>query len=165
MHRLKNPKNILRVIGLQIFTRNTFTTVEELIKGKIDVFLISKFKIDKKFPNQQFQVNGYKMIRRDRYKFGGGLIFNIKEENPSKGLSLECIPRNEELFLLYLTVENQKWLFIGLYKLPTKNEKYFLDQLSKTLGQFTFQYDKTILIADFNLTFESKKSRKCHEQF
>ena len=39
-----------------------------------------------------------------------------------------------------------------LYKPLSQNEKYYLDHLLKTLGQLTFQYDKTILIGDFNLT-------------
>ena len=52
-------------------------------------------------------------------------------------------------------MKNWKWLCIGLYKPPSQNEKYFLDHLSKTLGLLTCQYDKTILIGDFNLTVEN----------
>ena len=52
-------------------------------------------------------------------------------------------------------MKNRKWLCIGLYATPSQNEKYFLDHLSKTLGQLTCQYDKTILIGDFNLTVEN----------
>ena len=36
------------------------------------------------------------------------------------------------------------------------NEKYFIDHLSKTLGQLTCQYNKTMLIEDFNLTIDNK---------
>ena len=42
-----------------------------------------------------------------------------------------------------------------MLQLTSQNEKYFLDHLSKTLGQLTCQYDKTILIGDFNLTVEN----------
>ena len=52
-------------------------------------------------------------------------------------------------------MKNRKWLCIGLYKPPSQNEKYFLDHLSETLDQLTCQYDKTILIGDFNLTVEN----------
>ena len=76
-HRLKNPKNV--IIGhLNVNSlRNKFTAVEELIKGKIDIGLISETKIDESSPNQQFKINGYKTIRRDRNSFGGGLIFTL----------------------------------------------------------------------------------------
>ena len=65
-HMLKNPKNV--IIGhLNVnAVMNKFPAVEELIKGKIDVGLISETKIDESFPNQQFKINGYNTIRRDR---------------------------------------------------------------------------------------------------
>ena len=126
-----------------------------MIKGKIDIGLISETKIDESFPKQQFKINGYKTIRRDGDSFGVGLIFYINEQIPSKVLTLESIPRDIEIILLDLRVKNRKWLRIGLYKPPFQNEKYFLDHLSKTLGQLTCQYDKTILIGDFNLTVEN----------
>ena len=57
-HRLKNPKNVtighLNVNSL----RNKFTAVEELIKGRIDIGLISETKTDESFPNQQFKIKG-----------------------------------------------------------------------------------------------------------
>ena len=59
---LKNPKNV--IIGhLNVnAVMNKFLAVEELIKGKIDVGLISETKIDESFPNQQFKINGYNTI-------------------------------------------------------------------------------------------------------
>ena len=103
-HRLKNPKNIaidhLNVNSL----RNKFTAVEELIKGKTDVCLISETKIDESFLSQRVEVNGCKTIRRDTD--GGGLIFYINEKIPSKVLTLESIPRDIKLILLDFTVKN-----------------------------------------------------------
>ena len=128
----------LNVISL----RNKFTAVEELIKGKIDIGLISETKIDESLPNQQFKIKGYKTIRSDK-------------DLTSKVLIVESIPRDIEMILPDFTVKSRKWLSIGFYKPPSKKEKYFLDHLSKTLGQLTCQYGKTILIGDFNLTFEN----------
>ena len=113
-HRLKNPKNV--IIGhLNVNAlRNRFTAVKELIKGKIDIGLISETNIDELFPNQQFKINGYKTIRWNRDGFGGGLIFDINEQIPSQVLTLESIPRDIELILLDFTVKSRKWLCIGL---------------------------------------------------
>ena len=61
-----------------------------------------------------------------------------------------------EFILLEFTVKNQSWLCICIYRLPSPNEKYFIDYLSKTLGQLTCQYDKTILFGNFNLMIDSK---------
>ena len=57
-HRYKISKNV--IIGyLNVNSlRNKFVAVEELIKNKIDVCLISETKVDESFPNQQFKING-----------------------------------------------------------------------------------------------------------
>ena len=44
-----------------------------------------------------------------------------------------------------------------MYRAPSQNEKYFIELLSKTLGQLSCQYDKTMLIGDFNLTINNKR--------
>ena len=42
--------------------RNKFAAIEELIKNKIDVYLISETQVDESFRNQQFKINGYKIL-------------------------------------------------------------------------------------------------------
>ena len=96
------------------------------------------------------------MFRKDRDRFSGGLMFYVNEQIPSKVLSLESIPMDIKLILLEFTVKNQRWLCVGIYRPPSQNEKYFIDHLSKTLGQLSRQYDKTVLIGDFNLTIDNK---------
>ena len=49
-----------------------------------DVFLVSESKLDHIFPSNQFRINGYKIFRLDRKRFGGGLIFYINENIPCK---------------------------------------------------------------------------------
>ena len=60
---IQNPKNT--IIGhLNVNSlRNTFVAIDELIKNKIHICLISETKVDKSFAKQQFQINGYKMFR------------------------------------------------------------------------------------------------------
>lgn len=122
-----------------------------MIKVNTDVWLISETNIDESFPNQEFKTNGYMTIRRSRDSFGEDLIFYINGRIYSKALNLESIPRDNELILLYFTLKNQSCLCVGLYKLPSQIEKYFLNYLSKTLAQLTRQYEQIILIRDFNL--------------
>ena len=158
-HRCKNLKNV--VLGhLNVSSlRKKFVAVEELIKKKTDVCLISEAKVDESFPNQQFKINGYKMFRKDRDRFRGGLMFYVNEQICSKVLSLDSIPVDIELILLEFTVKNERWLCLGIYRPPSQNEKYFIDHLSKTLGQLSRQYDKTVLIGDFNLTIDIRVSK------
>ena len=61
-----------------------------------------------------------------------------------------------ELILLEFTVKSRRWLYVGICRPPSQNEKCFIDHLSKTPGQLSCQYDKTVLIGDFNLTIDNK---------
>ena len=155
-HRLKNPKNVilghLNVNSL----RSKIEAVEELIRSNIYISFFSETKLDEKFPNQQFKISGYTMSRRDRNKHGGGIMFYISKSIPCKTVNVEGLPDDCEVTLIELSIKSWKWLCIGLYKPPSQNEKYFLDNLSLALTKMTCEYENVALIGDFNLTVENK---------
>ena len=76
--------------------RNKFVPIEEFIKTKLDIFLVFETKIDQIFPNQQFSINGYKVYRKDRNCFGGGVSSNMNENIPCRELSAAQIVSNFE---------------------------------------------------------------------
>ena len=151
---LKKPTNVTKIL-------KPFSSRESTDRPSVDQFskkgyLGSNAKKLDSISTSAFKINGYKMFRKDRDRFVGGLVFYVNEQSPSNVLSLESIPIDIELILLEFTVKNQRWLCVGIYRPPSQNEKYFIDHLSKTLGQLSRQYDKTVLIGDFNLTIDNK---------
>ena len=52
-------------------------------------------------------------------------MFYVNEQIPSNFLSLESIPMDIELVLLELTVKNQRWLGVGIYRPPFSKRKIF----------------------------------------
>ena len=59
--------------------------LEEIIKDKIDIFLISETKLDSSFPSEQFVIKGHSTpFRLDRNQNGGGLLFYVREDIPCK---------------------------------------------------------------------------------
>ena len=96
-HRLQNPKN--SVIGLLNVNslRDKFEAVEELVKDKVDICFFSQTKIDETFPNQQFMINGYKLVRRDRNCHVGDILCHINENFPSKNVNVEGIEKDCEI--------------------------------------------------------------------
>ena len=66
-YKLENPKNIT-------VSHLKFNSIKELIKSKLNIFLVSETKIDSSFPNQQFSIDGYRIYRRGRSSFSGGLF-------------------------------------------------------------------------------------------
>ena len=152
-YKLENPRNI-KIGHLNVNSvRNKFLAIKELIQDKVDICFLSETKIDESFPNQQFHINGYKLFRRDRNKYGGGLLLYVKENIPCKLLQN---PTDMELLILEFSIKNIKWLCIGLYRPPNENEKYFIENLMKILNQQSCLYDRTVLIGDFNLTTQNK---------
>ena len=137
-YKLENQKNI--TIGyLNINSlRNKFISTEELIKSKLDIFLVSETKIDSSILNQQFSKDGYKTYRRDRNNFGGALLFYTNENIPCRELTTEQIDTNFEVIFLEITLRTQKWLVIGVYKFPNQTEEYFFKDLGVVLNNYLF---------------------------
>ena len=136
--------------------RNKFSSIAEHVKDNIDVFLISETKSDSSFPSQQFDIDNYKIFRRDRNCFGGGLMFHVTENIPCRELSPEQNDSNFEIIFLEITLRNNNWLLIGLYKPPGQKEKGFLENLNSILNKYISKYENIILIGDFSSSVENK---------
>ena len=71
----KKPKNVfLGHLNINSI-KNKFESVWELIKDTFDIFLLSESKLDSSFPDNQFSIPGYQIVRKDRDRNGGGLLF------------------------------------------------------------------------------------------
>ena len=68
--------------------RKKFEALTFIIDNNIDMFLISETKLDDSFPSAQFLIKGFSApYRVDRNSKGGGLLFYIREDIPSKILT------------------------------------------------------------------------------
>ena len=71
----------------------------------------------------------------------------------------QIIPGDIEMIMFEFLVKTRRWFCIGLYKLPSQNDNYFLDILCKDLSKQTCQYENVMLIGYFNLTVNNKSLR------
>ena len=86
--RTKNANRLITGHSNVHSLRNKFQMLEELIKDKIDIFLISEAKLDSYFPSGQFIIKGYRTpFRLGRNQNGGGLLFYVPEDIPCKILN------------------------------------------------------------------------------
>ena len=127
--------------------RNKFILAESIVKA-FDLFLISESKLDSTFPMNQFHIFGFKVFRRDRNRFGGGLILYINENIP-------CKPLNDHL-TIEIHQNKRSWLFIGIYKPPSQSDNEFTNRLSLIIDYYLPKYENLILIGDFNLSTENQ---------
>ena len=118
-----------------------------------EVLTISETKLDDTFPDAQFIIDGYinpGNLRRDRNKYGGGLITYIKRGIPHKRLP-KMEPTNSEVTCIELTFGKRKWGYVAVYRPPNENVNVFFANLSMCLEQITNQYDHIIITGDINI--------------
>ena len=69
--------------------RNKFDMLSSMIKDNIDILMFSETKVDSSFPQAQFRMDGYAPpFRYERNSHGGGILLFIKEDIPTKVISL-----------------------------------------------------------------------------
>ena len=152
---LNNPKNlILGHLNINALS-NKFETMKNIIEDTFDTFLISDTKIENSFPNSQFSISGYRIFRRDRNCFGGGICLYVKNSIASKQLTSHIENIDVESIYLEINVRKRKWLIISTYKPPTQNDPLFSENLSNNLSTYLKDYDNILLLGDFNMTPEN----------
>lgn len=129
--------------------RNKFEPLVDLIKGKLDIILISETKIDDTFPNAQFEIHGYSPPQRfDRNAHGGGLLLYTRSDITCKPLSL--VSADIECLISEITISKKKWLMLGIYNPDVKMIKKHLAALEKNLDHYLPLYDNVVIWGDIN---------------
>ena len=99
--------------------RNKFDTLDEIVKTFDNTFRINKFSL-----------RGHEVFRRDRNRFGGGLILYFNENIPCKPLTDHPVFSDLEMMAFELHQSKRKWLVLGIYKPPSQNDIEFLNRIS-----------------------------------
>ena len=145
-------KNLNKIIFAHLninSVRNKFNQLADLIKGKIDVLMISKSKIDDSFPDSQFSLDGVSTLYRlDRNRNGGGIMLFVCRDILSNMISIEKLLT--ESFLIELNLRRNKLLINCSYKPNNGNIEPHLDSVSKTLDIHLNKYENVILLGDCN---------------
>ena len=81
--RLKNFNKLI-IAHLDVNSlRNKFEFLISLMKGNIDILMISEIKLDQSFPGNHFMINGFSApFRLDRNDKVGVIILYIREDIP-----------------------------------------------------------------------------------
>ena len=151
--RIKNLNKLI-VGHLNINSvRSKFDFLTHQVKGNIDILIISETKLDESFPVGQFLINGYGVpYRLDRDGNGGGILLYIREDTPSKLLSIN---RNIEGFFVEINPRNkEKWLLSCSYNPKRAQISNQLAEISKITDLYLTKYDQLFFLGDFNAGLE-----------
>ena len=80
--------------------RNKFDMLSSMVKDSIDILMVSETKLDSSFPQAQFRMEGYAPpFRYDRNSHDGGILLFIREDIPTKIISIKPIKDFEQIFV------------------------------------------------------------------
>ena len=133
--------------------RNKFDFLAQQVKGNTDILMISEIKLDESFPVGQFMIDGYSVpLRFDRNGNGGGILLYIREDKPSKLLS---IYQNIEGFSVEINMRsNKKWLLNCSYNPKKVQISNHRAELSKITDLYLTKYDQLLFLGDLNAGVE-----------
>ena len=101
--------------------RNKFELFVEAVLANVDILMVTETKINKPFPRSWFIIPGFTSpYLFDRTKEGGGILFYIREDIPSKLLNISYIVSDIECLGIEVNLRKVKWLVICSYN-PYKN--------------------------------------------
>ena len=129
--------------------RNKFDQLTEMVKGFVDIFLISESKLEDSFPEGQFIIDGcHEPFRFDRHGNGGGLLLYVRENIPAKVLH-SAFPAAES-FYAEIILHNKRWLMNSSYNPHKNNICRHMEVVTKTLDSYYSKYENVIYLGDFN---------------
>ena len=132
--------------------RNKFDELKMSISGNVDVLVITETKLDDSFPTGQFFIEGFSTpFRLDRNSRGGGILIYVREDIPSKQLSKHTFNDGIEGIFFKLNLNKYKLLMLGTYRPPNQEKDYYFRSISNSLDLYIGNYERFILIGDFNI--------------
>ena len=149
--RLSHSNNVIISYINVNSIRNKLDDLNEVVSNNVDILCIAETKLDNSFPEAQFILNGYKKTYRlDISASSGGLLTYVNTMIPSRQLISFVIPSDIQCIVIELNLRRQKWLLLAIYRNPSQNLKYFLDNITSLLDYYSSKYENIIILGDFN---------------
>ena len=147
-----NPKNLTCAYLNINSIRNKLDHLFTMINNNIDIICISETKLDSSFPVSQFKVPGYSLPhRKDFNSKSGGMLVYINESITGTVLEKLAIPSDLHILPIEINLRKSKWLIIPIYKHPSTNDEYFLQNLNRVIEFYSCSYENILTLGDFNL--------------
>ena len=149
--RIKNANRL--IIGhLNVNScRNKFDMPEELIKDKIDIFLISETKLDSSVLSGQILIKGdSRPFRLDQKQTGGSLLFYVREDIPCKMLKEYTPEKPIENPFIEINLRSRKCLLSCSYNPKAHLIADHLHCIDRGIDFYSSKYDNFAVLGDLN---------------
>ena len=120
---------------------NKFEDLKILVKGKVDIIVITESELDHTFPGSSFRISGYnERFRKDRNRNGGRILFLLGMIYREKNYRYFFFNEFEFLFI-EINLSHSKWLFVACYHPPSQNDDLFFRKLSNQIDFYSKTYE------------------------
>ena len=129
----------------------------------MDIFALSESKIDESFPNAQFIVNDFSLHRKDRNRFGGGILLYMRSDIPHRrryDLELNSqVSHGVEIMIIETRLyKMEKWFVVIIYKPPRVTIKSFENVLTEIFQSLEKESPHWFIMGDTNLDVNYEKT-------
>ena len=133
-----------------------FDEFKLMVNGYFDVIIVTETKLDNSFPKAQFCIDRFSIpYRLTRNRNGRGLMIYVRDDIPSKMLTKDNLPEDNEAAFIELNSRKCKWLLCATYRAPSQNDNIFFDNIDKCLDVYS-TYERVALAGDFNAKIREK---------
>ena len=81
----------------------------------------------------------------------GGILVYINSSISSRQIHCRNLNLSMQAVPFKINFRKDKWLVISVYRPPSQNSEYFLNELDKIIDYFSVSYDNHVIIGEFNL--------------
>ena len=135
--------------------------LSSMVKDSIDILMVSETKLDSSFPQAQFRMEGYAPpFRYDRNSHGAGILLLIREDIPTKIITITPLKDFEGIFV-ELNFRKKKVLLCCFCN-PHKNLiSNHLNILGKIFDAQMKIYDNFLIVGDFKSEITESAMENC----
>ena len=139
--------------GLKIANLNVNSLMkhldEHLSNKALDILAINESKIDNQISNDEIHIHGFNIIRKDRNRFGGGVVLYIRD-TISFSDRKDIIPDGLEMVCIELNLPYNKSLLISTWYRPPNSHMNIFYYWAGFLSKCDNEDKELILIGDLN---------------
>ena len=148
----------------------TFDSFQALVElnRELDIIGLSETHLKDSDNINQFKIEGYKLIPRNRKNKGGGVAFYVKNGISYKERKDLHSPSIENIYI-EIFVKKSKSFIVGCFYRPPDDSKYicnnFNDCLNENIEFVSKENKEMILMGDFNVNYENDNDSRSHFDF
>lgn len=94
----------------------------------INVLALSETHLDSAFENNEFEINSYKLYRKDRNRFGGSVALYINDNMANK-LCVDLMFDDMEIVWVQLHLLHGRPVLVDCCYRPTSNNMLYLERI------------------------------------